>query len=434
MQRAGSIWRQEVGVATDSRRLATAGIDVAGDPVVHRERADHADDGRLRLSARAPASLRYPRLQPLTRLTPFLKWPGGKSQELGAIAAAAPPLAGRVIDPFVGGGSVLLATPLEVAAVVNDACRDLIQVYRLAAADDQQFRLALTGLAAAWDDLARLDDLYTGLADSYRRQASDVSLRGPGGLAGRLRSVIDQAGPRLAPSFAARVARDLPAKFERMRALEARHEQALSNGDLLANVEGGVRSAFYVAVRARYNQARLADSWDALRSADFLFLREYAYAAMFRFNAHDEFNVPYGGISYNRKSLADKAGLLFGEAMLARLDNTRFESGDFEPFLAAAAPTADDFVFVDPPYDSDFSAYDNRPFGGSDQVRLERLLAEVPARVMVVIKDTPAIRALYPADRWHLVEAPKTYMWTIKSRNDRAATHLTITNYRTELG
>jgi hypothetical protein len=28
-----------------------------------------------------------------------------------------------------------------------------------------------------------------------------------------------------------------------------------------------------------------------------------------------------------------------------------------------------------------------------------------------------------------VVEAPKTYMWTIKSRNDRAATHLTITNY-----
>jgi hypothetical protein len=48
---------------------------------------------------------------------------------------------------------------------------------------------------------------------------------------------------------------------------------------------------------------------------------------------------------------------------------------------------------------------------------------------MVVIKDAPAIRTLYAADRWNVIEAPKTYMWTIKSRNDRAATHLTITNY-----
>jgi DNA adenine methylase len=184
-----------------------------------------------------------------------------------------------------------------------------------------------------------------------------------------------------------------------------------------------------VSVRTRYNVARLTDDWGALRSADFLFLREFAYASMFRFNARNEFNVPYGGISYNRKSLVAKARLMFGHEMLARLANTHFDNRDFEPFLAAAELTPDDFVFVDPPYDSDFSAYDNRPFDGADQVRLERMLARVPARVMVVIKDAPAIRALYGANRWNVTEAPKTYMWTIKSRNDRAATHLTITNY-----
>ena len=48
---------------------------------------------------------------------------------------------------------------------------------------------------------------------------------------------------------------------------------------------------------------------------------------------------------------------------------------------------------------------------------------------MVVIKDTPMIRRLYSADRWHLLATPKTYMWTIKSRNDREAFHLRITNY-----
>ena len=39
------------------------------------------------------------------------------------------------------------------------------------------------------------------------------------------------------------------------------------------------------------------------------------------------------------------------------------------------------------------------------------------------------IRNLYSSGRWHVLEAEKTYIWTIKSRNDRAATHLTITNY-----
>jgi hypothetical protein len=49
--------------------------------------------------------------------------------------------------------------------------------------------------------------------------------------------------------------------------------------------------------------------------------------------------------------------------------------------------------------------------------------------VTVVIKDTPSMRLLYGSANWQIVESAKTYMWTIKSRNDREATHLMITSY-----
>ena len=372
-------------------------------------------------------SRNLPRFQAARPLSPFLKWPGGKTLELQAIAAAAPALSGRFIDPFVGGGSVLLATPVEVPAQANDACRDLVEVYARAASGERAFREAVDGLADAWDELTDFDSAYADLA---------IAEAGPPGEAAvaiarhveRFSRALMRSGPGLAAAFGDRSAAELHSKFNRIRRLEARRGR-LSNADLLANVEGAVRASLYMAVRAQYNAARLAGRWDALRAADFLFLREYAYAAMFRFNARDEFNVPYGGISYNRKSLGDKARLLFGEAMLARLATTGFHSQDFEPFLAGCDPAPTDFVFVDPPYDSDFSAYDNRAFGAADQVRLEGVLATLASKVMVVIKDAPAIRALYSLDRWHVVQAPKTYMWTIKSRNDRLATHLTITNY-----
>jgi len=367
------------------------------------------------------------RLTPISRLMPFLKWPGGKTQELAAIAAAAPALSGRFIDPFVGGGSVLLAVPAEVPALANDACRDLVELYTAAAAGRAELPEAIGGLARAWDELADCDAAYADLAAAEAGASADADAV----IARQViafRGLLEPSVPGLARPFAERAGAELHAKLGRIRRLEARHG-ALSRDDLLANVEGAVRASLYMAVRARYNAARLADRWDATRAADFLFLREFAYAAMFRFNRRGEFNVPYGGISYNRKSLADKAALLFGATMLARLSNTAFSSQDFEPFLATCRPVPDDFVFVDPPYDSDFSAYDNRPFGAADQVRLERVLAALPSKVMVVIKDAPAIRQLYSADRWTVIEAPKTYMWTIKSRNDRAATHLTITNY-----
>ena len=373
----------------------------------------------------SPAS----RLEARPLVAPFLKWPGGKSQELPSIAALAPPLTGRLIDPFVGGGAILLATPPAVAAWANDACPELVALYSAAASRDDAVRGAIAAVASAWDELSSIPELCDDLAEAF---LAGSRVRVAGLLErwhGTLRDIVDRAGSSIAERFGLRVEPELLAKLERMRNVERTLGRALSRPDLLANVEGSLRSSFYMSIRGRYNAARLATVDDAFRTADFFFLREFAYAAMFRFNARGEFNVPYGGVTYNRKSLAGKAALLFGAPVRARLANTVLRCADFEPFLAEASPTAEDFVFVDPPYDSEFSAYDDRPFTPSDQRRLRDALALLPAPVMLVIKDTPGIRALYASEPWHVIEADKTYSWTIKSRNDRAATHLTITSY-----
>ena len=369
------------------------------------------------------------RLETRPLVTPFLKWPGGKSQELPAIAAAAPPLTGRLIDPFVGGGAILFAAPPEVAAWANDACPDLVGLYTSAAARDETVIAAIAGVAGAWEGFSIVPDVYEDLADAFLRDSQAAAVASLDRRRVSLHGLTDRAGPQITVFFELRVEKELLAKFDRMRGVQRRVGRTLSRPDLLANIEGSLRSSFYMSIRSRYNSARLAAVLDAFRLADFFFLREFTYAAMFRFNARDEFNVPYGGVTYNRKTLSGKADLLFGDAARARLSNTTFQCQDFEPFLTDAHVTAEDFVFVDPPYDSEFSDYDNRPFASSDQRRLADLLSRVPAKVMVVIKDTPAIRALYSSQRWHVLEAGKTYAWTIKSRNDRAATHLTITNY-----
>lgn len=369
------------------------------------------------------------RLATRPSLTPFLKWPGGKSSELAAIASAAPPLAGRFIDPFVGGGSVLLAVPHETEAWANDAAEDLVELYRGAAEDRWAFRTAVGGVADAWDALGSLDELYEALAEDFLAGASGLAIVHADGHARSLGSVLALAGAGLDVVFAARIAKDLPSKFARMRKIEVALGRRLSYADLVDNVEGAIRAAFYMSIRARYNGARLASAWSETRLADFFFLREFAYAAMFRFNSRGEFNVPYGGVTYNGKSLTDKVNSMFAAEMVARLVNTTWRCGDFEPFLAEANPGPLDFLFVDPPYDSDFSDYDNLHFGRRDQERLVGTLETLEAGVMVVIKDTPMIRRLYRPDRWRIESADKTYMWTIKSRNDREASHLTITNY-----
>jgi DNA adenine methylase len=151
---------------------------------------------------------------------------------------------------------------------------------------------------------------------------------------------------------------------------------------------------------------------------------------MFRYNKRGEFNVPYGGISYNRKDVARKIAYMRSPDLYLHLQNTVIEQMDFEQFLLHYSPRAGDFIFLDPPYDSEFSTYARNTFDMSDQQRLARyLLQECRARFMLVIKRTQAIYDMYEQPGIHMRSFDKKYMVSFQDRNNREAEHLIITNY-----
>ena len=47
-------------------------------------------------------------MKPVEKLSPFIKWPGGKTQELPIIQKNLPKKINRYFEPFLGGGSVYL--------------------------------------------------------------------------------------------------------------------------------------------------------------------------------------------------------------------------------------------------------------------------------------------------------------------------------------
>ena len=63
-----------------------------------------------------------------TTLTPFVKWAGGKTQLLPEIIKRAPKKFNYYYEPFIGGGSVLLALQ-PLGATINDINKELIHVY-----------------------------------------------------------------------------------------------------------------------------------------------------------------------------------------------------------------------------------------------------------------------------------------------------------------
>ena len=151
---------------------------------------------------------------------------------------------------------------------------------------------------------------------------------------------------------------------------------------------------------------------------------------MFRFNKNGEFNVPYGGVSYNKKSLETKIDYYKSKEVRHLLKTTEIFSEDFYEFLNKIKINQDDFMFLDPPYDTTFSEYDQNTFATDDQKRLANyLINECPCRFMLVIKKTEFIENLYKNHGLTILEQEKTYFVSFKNRNKKDVKHLIIMNY-----
>jgi DNA adenine methylase len=139
------------------------------------------------------------------------------------------------------------------------------------------------------------------------------------------------------------------------------------------------------------------------------------------------------GISYNRNDLARKIAYMQSPVLQQHFANTVIGNMDFEAFLQAYTPGADDFIFLDPPYDSEFSTYTQNTFDKSDKERLAHyLLHQCMAKFMLVIKNTPTIFNLYAGKGLHIHTFDKKYLVSFQDRNNRESEHLMIINYKQE--
>ncbi len=373
----------------------------------------------------------------LTRLPSLLKWAGGKEQELKYILPHIPPFR-SYYEPFVGAGAVFFSVQAE-QAFINDMSPELICLYRMVAENNSDFFQILYRLLQSWQRIGEFAQLHAStLVPMYRAYSNDQHSESDmkdmlAAFVERhsdtLREIAEISFALASDRFVREVALNLQRKTARMKVLE-RKKGTLPEADILANIECALKSAFYMYLRHLYNATNAYAIAPAEASAIFFFVRENAYASMFRYNRQGQFNVPYGGISYNRKDVARKIAALQSPAIQHHLAHTVIENMDFEAFLQKHAPTADDFIFLDPPYDSEFSTYARNEFSKHDQQRLAHyLLHNCPAKFLLVIKNTTMIRSLYENSGLCIQTFDKTYLVSFQDRNNRAAEHLMITNY-----
>lgn len=383
------------------------------------------------------------------RLPPLLKYPGGKEKELKYILPALPSEAADYYEPFVGGGAVYLAVDAE-HYFINDKSGDLMGLYEEVRVQDPDLFENLRAMDECWQFLGRLAKTHQNelvrLYRDYRPAPSAADAVSPdiADYLDRLTAYSDDlsfltlARPSwlTCPAFLEELTTSFENKFARMKKLEETRG-ALSENDLFLNLEVCLKNSFYMYMRRRWNRREELRAGVGERTALYFFIREYCYSSMFRYNSSQEFNVPYGGISYNRKTLEKKTEALSNPELLSQLEKTKLSCLDFRDFFREHPPKPEDFVFLDPPYDTTFSSYDGNAFGRDDQKRLaEYLIRECPAFFMLIIKNTDFITELYPEDTetasgrpLHVYKFSKKYFVSFKDRNDKKAEHLMITNY-----
>lgn len=371
------------------------------------------------------------------KLKPIIKWPGGKEKELGQIKFYAPKEYENYYEPFVGGGAVFTAFDAK-HLYINDKSKELINLYRYIRSRDKYFFEWIEFIIEAWDNILLFVEKNRHLCELYKQyrngEIGDDNLKGQIGnfVYAEYDELIDVLPTELRLNedrFIKEVKKSIVHKMMRMKRIET-VRNVMPEGDIYDNIETSFTGAMYFYFREMYNDECVKYQTE-LSTALFVFLRNYAYSGMFRYNDKGCFNVPYGGISYNHKSLRPKVNMYLSLSLEKHLSKTTIDSLDFEDFLYYYQPTEKDFIFLDPPYDSEFSTYAQNEFGQDDQRRLaDYLCNECKAKWMMVIKNTPFIQSLYNREGIEIKSFNKKYTVSFMNRNEKNVEHLVIMNYK----
>lgn len=387
------------------------------------------------------------------KLTPFIKWPGGKTRELKSIIPNLPKVIDNFYEPFVGGGAVYFSMEAN-KYYINDKSTDLINLYNAIRGDRKEELFdALEEIDKSWSDITTFfytnqvsitklyescvpDDVEVDSEDiaAVRKANKNFKIKIKTLVTDWMHTQLVSLGSIIGPTFYTHPAEfikvmvtHITSKIKQVNGMDEAKDIKLTDKGIEDNLLTGFKHAVYAYYRYLLNNPTTDD---ILNSAVYYFIRTYTYSSMFRYNTKGEFNVPYGGMSYNGNSFTNKVKYMRSVALQDRLADTVIENKDFVDFIKDKALNPDDFIFIDPPYDTEFSTYDQNLFGQADQERLAKwLIEEVNCKWLMVIKNTEFIFELYNKDGVFVHQFDKTYSVSFMDRNDQETEHLLITNY-----
>ena len=178
---------------------------------------------------------------------------------------------------------------------------------------------------------------------------------------------------------------------------------------VLNNYEANHSEEFFYEIRNKdKNKNTFNRLSDYTRAARTIYLNKACFNGLYRVNSKNEFNVPFGKKS--KVNTYDGNNLITVSNYLT-MNDIKILNKDFEEVVSYAKKG--DFVYFDPPYDSDnniFTSYTEEGFGKDEQRRLAKVFKELDQKgvyVMLSNHNTTLINELYKDYHIHVIEAKR---------------------------
>jgi DNA adenine methylase len=376
---------------------------------------------------------------------PLIKWPGGKSRELKIIKRFMTQLnfnsnRDKYFSPFVGGGALFFDLQPKYA-FLNDLDKELINFYNCVKIQDDEFFQTLKFIE---NDLLVLEEIAYLLIDEYINifsvvDGEETSKPKFNKLTNDLLKVVDYH------QFSKIVTKGLK-NFEKIisdfvkrkikTTTKLKRKGPLKPHTHSLQFETALKSGYYTYLRDFLYNKKIGTPGE--KSAFFYYIREFCFGSMFRYNRDGEFNIPYGGANYNKKNFRAKINKLSNPKLVQHFQTgIKFSNLDFKEYFDTMSSHMEkrDFVFLDPPYLTEFSDYSNNQFTIDDHKELAKRFSDLECNGLMVIKHTELIYKLYKDyGNFSINRFAKKYTYNVRGRNVRDATHLIITNYDHKIG
>jgi len=369
-------------------------------------------------------------------LTPIIKRPWWKYHEYDFISDLIPKFE-RYIEPFFWWWWIFFRLQPN-KSIINDICPELVSLYRFIKEDNSIFRTSLLAYTECWRDIPKYIFSFGNEINFLYKHMEEYSDE-------VLKWIISEIVQKHSDDFhwifdkdlivdsvnvTNQIKKNIFSKLKRIKSLEQK-KWKLPQWDLEKNIETAFRSWFYMHFRDLLNSPSRFNINKEKQIANYYFIREFCYAGMFRYNRNGDFNIPYWWIAYNNKNFLKKVEYLLSRYIVNLFSNAEIYSTDFSEIISNKLLSKNDFIFLDPPYDTEFDNYHWDVFSKKDHIRLLNSLKKTNAKFLLIIKKTDFIFDLYKNISWFNIEIfDKKYLVNIKGRNKKNVEHLVIYNYQ----